>query len=572
MLISFISLFLSIAQADVGGASASNQLSEIQQLQLINTQLATGSAPGTASAANQVIGNASLSSIDTKLTAPLSCAQSGVWSFALGAGSSTIGKVDQGLGGASAWKVDGSAVTQPVSGTVTATQGTGGVSAWKVDGSAVTQPVSGTVTANQGGTWNVNNVSGTVSLPTGAATSANQTTANGSLSSIDSKLTSPLAVSQSGTWNVNNVSGTVSLPTGAATAAKQPALGTAGTPSTDVISVQGITSMTALKVDGSAVTQPVSGTVTANQGGTWNITNVSGTVSLPTGAATSAAQTTANASLSSIDTKLNSPISANLTQLASTAIAAGNGVAGAGVQRVTIASDNSTFAVNVNSVVASATLSDMSSTATITGTCSTPTTACPANSFAFINVHGISEAQVLISGTFTGATMNVDGSMDGGITWATLLTTTGPYGVFSNNSFSTAAKYRIARAAALTVLRLRVSALSTGSVVAAFNASIGSQIVETIKSPFFFSNLAGAATTTVKSGAGILERICFNNGTASSTITLYDNTAASGTKIASFAPGSVSVFPSCPELNVAFGTGLTVVTTVASTDITIIYK
>lgn len=62
---------------------------------------------------------------------------------------------------------------------------------------------------------------------------------------------------QSGTWNVTNISGTVSLPTGAATAAKQPALGTAGTASTDVLTVQGIASMTALKVDGSAVAQPV---------------------------------------------------------------------------------------------------------------------------------------------------------------------------------------------------------------------------------------------------------------------------------------------------------------------------
>jgi hypothetical protein len=47
------------------------------------------------------------------------------------------------------------------------------------------------------------------------------------------------------------------LPAGAATAAKQPAPGTAGTPSADVISVQGAASMTALKVDGSAVAQPV---------------------------------------------------------------------------------------------------------------------------------------------------------------------------------------------------------------------------------------------------------------------------------------------------------------------------
>lgn len=47
------------------------------------------------------------------------------------------------------------------------------------------------------------------------------------------------------------------LPTGAATSAKQPALGTAGTASTDVITVQGIASGTA---------QPISGTVTANAG------------------------------------------------------------------------------------------------------------------------------------------------------------------------------------------------------------------------------------------------------------------------------------------------------------------
>lgn len=58
--------------------------------------------------------------------------------------------------------------------------------------------------------------------------------------------------------NIGNVDVVSSaLPTGASTAAKQPALGTAGTASTDVITVQGIASMTALKVDGSDVTQPV---------------------------------------------------------------------------------------------------------------------------------------------------------------------------------------------------------------------------------------------------------------------------------------------------------------------------
>lgn len=64
------------------------------------------------------------------------------------------------------------------------------------------------------------------------------------------------------------------LPSGASTAAKQPALGTAGTASTDVISVQGIASMTALKTDGSGVTQPVS----------------AASLPLPSGAATAAKQ------------------------------------------------------------------------------------------------------------------------------------------------------------------------------------------------------------------------------------------------------------------------------------------
>src|SRR5690348_11412545 len=83
----------------------------------------------------------------------------------------------------------------------------------------------------------------------------------GAIASVSITNRLPVSAAQSGTWNITNISGTISLPTGAATAAKQPALGTAGTASADVITIQGIASMTAVKVDGSAVTQPVSGTV-----------------------------------------------------------------------------------------------------------------------------------------------------------------------------------------------------------------------------------------------------------------------------------------------------------------------
>src|SRR5216683_1006791 len=53
--------------------------------------------------------------------------------------------------------------------------------------------------------------------------------------------------------------------------------------------------------------QPGTGAVfPASQSGTWNITNVSGTVSLPTGASTSALQTTGNSTLTTINTTLGS--------------------------------------------------------------------------------------------------------------------------------------------------------------------------------------------------------------------------------------------------------------------------
>lgn len=61
----------------------------------------------------------------------------------------------------------------------------------------------------------------------------------------------------------NQVTGNNTL---ASILAKQPSLGTAGTASSNVLTVQGITSMTPLLVNGSGFTQPVSGTVTVTQG------------------------------------------------------------------------------------------------------------------------------------------------------------------------------------------------------------------------------------------------------------------------------------------------------------------
>lgn len=124
-----------------------------------------------------------------------------------------------------------------------------------------TAPATDTATSGLNGrlqriAQNITSLSGQIPSSLGIKTAANSL-------SVAPASDAVFAAAQNGTWNITNISGTISLPTGAATAAKQPALGTAGTASSDVLTVQGIASMTALKVDGSAVTQPVSGTVTA---------------------------------------------------------------------------------------------------------------------------------------------------------------------------------------------------------------------------------------------------------------------------------------------------------------------
>jgi len=147
-----------------------------------------------------------------------------------------------------------------------------------------------------------------------------------------------VAAAQSGTWNITNVSGTVSLPTGAATAAKQPALGTAGTASADVLTVQGIASMTALKVDGSAVTQPVSGTVTANlAAGTNNIGDVD---ILSIAAGDNNIGNVDVVTLPSIPAGTNNIGDVDVLTINGKAPAFGTGTRSASTQRVTIATDD----------------------------------------------------------------------------------------------------------------------------------------------------------------------------------------------------------------------------------------
>lgn len=86
-----------------------------------------------------------------------------------------------------------------------------------------------------------------------------------------------------------------------------------------------------------------------------------------------------------------------------------------------------------------------------------------------------------------------------------------------------------------------------------------------------FRNIAGAATTVVRSTGGVLAGIIVNKAVANGVITVYDNTAASGTKIATIThPATLLQNQYDLFYQAAFGTGLTVVTSAAD-DITVIY-
>lgn len=80
--------------------------------------------------------------------------------------------------------------------------------------------------------------------------------------------------------------------------------------------------------------------------------------------------------------------------------------------------------------------------------------------------------------------------------------------------------------------------------------------------------LAAPTTTVVKTGAGILHSVTFNKPVATGVVTIYDNTAASGTAIGTITTPA-SPIPVTLTYDQSFSTGLTITTATAAQDITI---
>lgn len=126
----------------------------------------------------------------------------------------------------------------------------------------------------------------------------------------------------------------------------------------------------------------------------------------------------------------------------------------------------------------------------------------------------------------------------------------------------------------------RLKALLTGIVLAAGSAIIGKVGIDQTTNGttnavaltgYSNNNITTATTTTVKSGAGTLHGINVNSlGTVASSAVVYDNTAGSGTKIATL---DTLTLKGWNQFDVNFATGLTIVTTgTVAPDISVSYR
>lgn len=293
-----------------GNVTEANSAAIKADLDAINTAIgAVSDAAWTGTGNGSEI--AILKKIESVLAATLTVAgtvaatQSGTWTVEPGNTQNTT-----------PWKVDGSGVTQPVSGTITANAGTGtftnqqsniqtdydtGVGTQSMTMFGVALPASGGAVAggtasnplrtDPTGTTTQPVSASSLPLPTGAAQEGgNLASISSSTSNTSTVLgaTADAAVTGDNTgtlsaklrgltkiladiWDsVNHLFHTNIKQVGGTAIDTNSGNKSAGTQRV-VLATDQPALINALKVDGSAVTQPVSGTVTANQGGTWTV-------------------------------------------------------------------------------------------------------------------------------------------------------------------------------------------------------------------------------------------------------------------------------------------------------------
>ncbi len=376
--------------------------------------------------------------------------------------------------------------------------------------------------------------------------------------------------------SLTDITGSISLPTGAAVEAKQPNFGTAGAASPDVLSVQGVASMTPLKVDASGVSltvtapglelaqdsatsgQPgplVQGAVSTSAPSYTNAktnplslttagalrVDASGTtvpvsassLPLPTGAATAAKQPALGTagtpssdvlSIQGVASGTPLPVSfsgnqdVNVAEINGNTAATGSGASNAGTIRVITSSDSS-----------------IAQTASIVPTFTTLQNASAGNgNGTAINTSGYGTCLLSVTGSLGGGTtINFESSADNGTTWVSILGT--QVGSTTTATSTTSTGDWVFSCAAQSQVRARISSYGSGTITVKGFLSVistggggggggGGSVT---------SNLTQINGTTVSQGNGTAGNGCQRVSIAS------DNTAFS-TIVSGAAKGSTS--------------------------------
>jgi hypothetical protein len=241
-----------------------------------------------------------------------------------------------------------------------------------------TVTVTGTIAATQSGAWNITDISGTVSLPTGASTNAKLDEVITALGAVG--ITGSVTVTGTVTANAGTNLNTSLLLT---TTAHDAAFGTAGSADAQVRSIQGIASMTPVQVSQATATNLNAAVVGTGTAGTpaGNVLTVQGvaamtkllvtpdSVALPANQSVNVAQINGvtplmgagntgtgspRVTIATDQANLTTPLNINAAQINGVTPLMGAGNTGTGSHRVTIATDQAavtTRAANSNAII-----------------------------------------------------------------------------------------------------------------------------------------------------------------------------------------------------------------------------
>jgi hypothetical protein len=281
--------------------------------------------------------------------------------------------------------------------------------------------------------------------------------------------------------------------------------------------------------------------VNAVQSGAWNITNITGTVSLPTGAATSANQTTAIANQTNGTQKTQVVDGTGAVQGPAQAISgtnympvvlaasATNGsavvsrtiqVAGSDGTNARTLSTDTTGKLNAN-ISANVAPSDFTVNGNITTLCSTPTAACPAGSFVNLPIHGAASSRFYVTGSYVGLTIQVRCTLDG-TNYNNLRFAGGTNGGYSSTAVApvtaTINTFRIFRFASCQSIQVYATAITSGTATIQLDVSGPPDLVENVN----------AGRTVI---ATSINNYATTNVTTSAYVTLVTLTASSITEL-----------------------------------------